>query len=1016
MKEEGKRPSLSVLFILKEYNKQEFIQSLNSVIKQDSPIIEAKGYSYLEQIIILNLTGKDDCLSCIQEYYEEEERIILLKADVEMSVPQAINSAIELVTGTYLSFLHSGSLWLMGKVKVQIEAMESLPQTKWIYGQAKNRNLDKKIPDSSLESFKKAGYLFFDLLREMTLSVDTLTLRAEAFWEVGGLDEGLPAYYMEEWVLRMAKAFPLAYQEQIVAQIKEQKEEINSILAVRLLLMAEYRSLIESSGLKEELLSKLYRQAAESRQEDFFWEYAKELKEDSLYTKVLEELWKKSHPSRSLLLSKEPTVAGVINCVGCCGCEVACPVDAITMKRKQDGFLYPVVDEKICILCGKCLRVCPTQQQLSPVPIPKDCFAMQAGEQSQQESSSGGIFPLLAKETLERGGYVAGAVYGREFHVHHILSNDPKEVRRMCSSKYVQSDTRGIFKEIHLKLQEGKEVLFTGTACQIAGLRGYLGKSYGHLFTVDVVCHGVPSPMVYEAYLAEHKARSGEIEEINFRKKQVLGWKSGVYLHFKDGKQYIAKGYDPYMAVFLNDWGLRKCCYSCEFKEARYSDLTLGDFWGIERLDPQLEKGFGTSVVLANTKKGEDLVRRIEQYLEKKKVFPSSEAIKYNPSIQNPVKDKKYREIFFAHFRENQKQKQKKTLQHIIIQSLNSIRFDIGLVLWWSPNYGNALTNYALYKTLEKEYKVMAIDNVTMSPMERFARFARDNYELSSDYFPRGAVDLIGNACRTYVVGSDQTWNYFFNKQFGLGKYFQMDFIPDHKHKISYAASFGTRGAESPGEEYKKAYRRLDAISVREQFGVESCKSLYEVEASWVLDPVFLLEPQDYDRLAEKSSVKEEESYLLCYLLNPSPEKVKVCRRMQKLLGGIKLIHISENSDRDRERNRHLFNFENVMGNIEVEDWIYYFKNAEFVITDSFHGTCFSVIFEKRFISFVNRQRDRFLVFEHFSFLSQRIITEKESDAVDQYIEEINYKKVKEEMDEERIKSLQWLKEHVNIK
>lgn len=1016
MKEKAIKPSLSVLLIVQNYKRDEFLRSMNSILKQDIPIEKEKEYSYIDQIVVLNLTKEDHCLSDIMENFESEERILLLKADSDMSVPQAINSAVELVNSSYLSFLESGSSWLIGKAKIQTEILESLSDNVWIYGQEKIINSDTVRPSSFLPGFQKSGKIFYDLLREMNLSVNSLTIRTDAFWQVGGLDEGLPGYYWEEWILRMAKEYPLAYQEQIVVHTKVQKEEIRAILAVRLLLMAEYRDLIQRSQLKEEIFSAIYQQAVEQKEEDFFWSYADELKEDLLYTDVIEKLRKKSHPSRSLLLSKEPTVAGVVNCVGCCGCEVACPVDAIKMIRKKDGFLYPSVDENICILCGKCLRVCPTQQQLKPTPIPKDCYAVQAGKEKQMESSSGGVFPLLAMSIINSGGYVAGAIYGEDFYVHHILSNCKEDVRRMCSSKYVQSDTRNIFEEVRKILSEGKEVLFTGTACQIAGLNGYLGKEYVNLYTVDVVCHGVPSPDVYYEYLEEQKAISGEIEEINFRKKDILGWKSGVYIEFKNKKQYIAKGYDPYMAVFLNDWGLRECCYSCEFKEARYSDITLGDFWGIERLDSEMEKGYGTSVVLTNTEKGKLLLQRIESDLYRKKTFKSSEAIRFNPSIQRSVQYKKYREIFFQYFNENKKYMERKTLHQLVLDSLRSVKFDIGLVLWWSPNYGNALTNYALYKTLEKKYKVMAIDNVTMSPMERFARFARENYELSSDYFPRAAVDLIGNSCKTYIVGSDQAWNYYFVKQFGLGQYFQMDFVPNHKNKISYAASFGTRGAEGPTNEYKKAYKRLNAISVREQFGVESCRSLYDVEASWVLDPVFLLEAEEYDILAEKSAIKEEEAYLLCYLLNPSPEKVKACRRIQNLLGNIKLIHISENSDRDRERNRHLFDFENVMGNIEVEDWIYYFKNAAFVITDSFHGTCFSVIFEKRFISFVNRQRDRFLVFDHFSYLSERIITENEINSIDGYVEDIDYKKVKREIDVERTRSLQWLKDHVKIK
>ena len=209
-------------------------------------------------------------------------------------------------------------------------------------------------------------------------------------------------------------------------------------------------------------------------------------------------------------------------------------------------------------------------------------------------ASSGGVFPLLAQHMLDRGGYVAGAVFDKNFKVRHIVSNQKKDIRALQTSKYVQSDTSKVYFRIRELLEEGKEVLFTGCACQVAGLKAFLMKPYENLCTMDVVCHGVPSVKVYEGYLREFVRREGKIDELNFRKKSVFGWSTNLYVRFASGREYRPKGRGLYLSCFLSDWILRESCYHCEFKKMKYSDLTAADFWGIQNLEKGFEDGKGS--------------------------------------------------------------------------------------------------------------------------------------------------------------------------------------------------------------------------------------------------------------------------------------------------------------------------------------------------------------------------------------------------------------------------------------
>lgn len=339
-------------------------------------------------------------------------------------------------------------------------------------------------------------------------------------------------------------------------------------------------------------------------------------------------------------------------CSGCTSCYAVCPVGAIEMIEDNEGFKYPKVNEEKCIKCGLCNKVCPYNKEYenkNAYETAKVYGGWSYNEEYRERGTSGGVFSNLAKYILENDGFVCGAVFNSELEVEHILTSNFEDVKRMNSSKYVQSNLKNIFKEIKEKLDGGKTVLFTGTPCQITGLLSYIQKDYENLYTMDVICHGVPSPKVFRKYKKELEKKYGSrLKEYSFRSKRT-GWKKySTYAKFENGKEEVMYAQDNvYMRGFLKDVYLRPSCNNCiSSKLPRNSDLTLGDFWGVEIQYPNLDSTKGTSLVLANTAKGESLINAIKENV-KLEECELEKSIKYNPSIRTSVKENPNRKEFF---------------------------------------------------------------------------------------------------------------------------------------------------------------------------------------------------------------------------------------------------------------------------------------------------------------------------------------------------------------------------------
>ena len=288
-------------------------------------------------------------------------------------------------------------------------------------------------------------------------------------------------------------------------------------------------------------------------------------------------------------------------------------MQCISMTADSEGFKYPLADPNVCISCGKCEQVCPMGE--SKTDYQKVAYAVRV-PQYESVSSSGGVFSALAERTISDGGVVFGAAFDENLKLHHIKVNNPAMLGHLRGSKYVQSDMTGVYQQVKDELSDGRKVLFSGTPCQVAGLKKFLNKDYPELYTIDLACHGVPSPEVWSRYIRE---KGDNLIYVNFRDKST-GWrKYQIAYTYKNRIEKVRFDKDPYMQLFLQNISLRPSCYDCSFRNGgNCSDITLGDFWSIADACPELNDGKGVSVVIVNTPKGQALINGLPQPMEVK--------------------------------------------------------------------------------------------------------------------------------------------------------------------------------------------------------------------------------------------------------------------------------------------------------------------------------------------------------------------------------------------------------------
>lgn len=337
-------------------------------------------------------------------------------------------------------------------------------------------------------------------------------------------------------------------------------------------------------------------------------------------------------------------------CSGCHACYHVCPKKCITMVEDTEGFLYPLVDKNHCIECGLCTQVCPIINKRETCDlVPKAYAAYVLDEEVRKKSSSGGLFYVFAEYVLKKDGAVfATSMSEDNKKAIHTKIQKKEDLEKVMGSKYLQSIVGDAFREIKNLLEEGLPVLYVGTPCQVEGLKAYLGKDYENLICMDFICHGVPSPKLWDRYLSylENK-KSAKAKRVSFRNKR-FGWRFyALQIDFEKNKKYrMIHKKNSYMRLFLNNLSLRPSCYDCSSRRVdRISDITLADFWACRRVEPELDDDKGISLLMVHSPKGHAILDHVKENIFIKKV-DFEKAVAGNTAMTHSLKIPEERDLF----------------------------------------------------------------------------------------------------------------------------------------------------------------------------------------------------------------------------------------------------------------------------------------------------------------------------------------------------------------------------------
>jgi len=536
--------------------------------------------------------------------------------------------------------------------------------------------------------------------------------------------------------------------------------------------------------------------------------------------------------------------------------------------------------------------------------------AYNLNEDIRKKSSSGGVFYSLAKYILDQNGIVFGASWNKDWLVDLCYIDKLEDLPKLMGSKYIQANTKETFKECKEFLDSGKLVLYSGLPCQLHGLKTFLKKDYKNLILVDIACHGLLPLQVWKDYLETIKRPDAEITSINFRLKEP-DWNNYAFeVKYSDGKilkEHHSK--NKYMQAFLCDKYLKASCYNCKFKNNfSCADITIGDAWGA---NTNFDSKNGISFIITRTAAGEDLLNNTD--IKKDKLI-------YNDPSKNGCLKNKIDTKLCPYNKDIFKKKVGIITLHLI------------------DNFGGTLQAYALNKLITNAgYDV---ETITWKD-DRILPFAKTNVKLRVFNTSNDIKNINENDYDILVVGSDQIWR----KQFITGD-FKQDYINIPflqftnnwtKTRISYAASIGV--AENTWEynkedcdKIKQLLQAFNAVSVRELQSIEDCKKHFGLTVNQCVDPTMLLSKNEYIDLCKNEPINNSEVFI--YLLDENKEKLAVINNYCK------------------ENNLTYFKC-----NKSVESWLAAFRDAKYIITDSFHGCIFAIIFNKPFICLYNKWR-----------------------------------------------------------
>lgn len=684
-----------------------------------------------------------------------------------------------------------------------------------------------------------------------------------------------------------------------------------------------------------------------------------------------------------------------VSCTGCSACSHVCPVSAIYMQMDSEGFLSPIVDEARCVDCGLCTQICPVSHPVFANEVSPRCLAAMASDELRMKSSSGAVFPVLAEAVLAQGGAVCGAAFLDDWSVGHIIVEDVAGLERLKGSKYVQSDMGDCFPLVKELLEAGRLVLFSGTPCQVAGLRAFLRKDYEQLQTVDIICHGVPSPGVWNGWLRE-KFDTGKIGAIRFRDKRSHSWRNSARLSIESGSGELDcedYGRGEFYPAFGTNLILRRSCGECRFNcLPRQGDLTIGDFWGIEKVKKSMEDGKGTSIILVNNTRGQKMLDAVAGTWKALEDVPLKGGIKRNPNIVEASTPSKDRERFFELYASKGARAALRFFSHD--------ESDCKIVnYWFAVNYGANLTCWALQETLfDMGYTAKVVNYMTdawrMKRQNTFAdEFASRYLYLTKPFESFEDLGELNRTTQTFLVGSDQVFRHSIYKTHGDAVY-TLSFAEPDKKRIACSASFGSKkfeGSELEAERFRYDLGFFSAISVREQTGVDIFQQM-AIEAEQILDPVFLLGKNRWDNLADTHKEKNGGGILYFSLAK------KHHFQMPKFFGELeKALGIPANVQKFRNDR-------------SIEDWLDGFRKADFVVTDSFHATCFALIFHKPFIALTRNIEARSRIDYLLGLLGLEDRIYAQDDTTLRALKPIDWEAVDAVLAAEKERALSWLR------
>lgn len=686
-------------------------------------------------------------------------------------------------------------------------------------------------------------------------------------------------------------------------------------------------------------------------------------------------------------------------CVGCSACYSICPQNAISFSVDQDGFSYPKIDYSKCIHCHLCDLVCPYKEVSENNATFEYYAATSRSKKGLAKSSSGGIFPLLTNYLLSINGVIYGAAFEDHFQLRHLKITNEDQTERLQGSKYLQSDLtkNHIFPDVAKNLQCGNPVLFSGTPCQCKGLSLYLKYkkiNTEKLYLISLVCHGVPSQTLFNSYIKYlEKHMKSSAASFSFRDK-TYGWNDPAFFaSFQNGKTYLRKDlFDPYCRLFLNSITLRSSCYRCNSKANESCDLFLGDFWGVEKIYPQLYNKDGVSLIGVATQKGRDLITAIgnsldiqqielpANYLEQHHIFSSNShenTSKRNlssftsenllrKSIKITVPKITQRPLIKSQMEIKQRRKIKTEQKTACIITID----DPG-------NYGNRLQNLALQVYLEKTFQIsiktlipkdvigkkalvsyllketpkkilipfLAPWSKGMRKAWAFSRFNKNIHKSRAELSLRGYQVSLNERFDYFIVGSDQIWNSTFSKNMPLNL---LTFAPCKK-RLSYAASI-VNYSPSPANFslFVTELPKFSLLSLRERDAISFGTQLGKQNPMNNIDPVFLLSRQEWlkiasDHLSRALAKRLEKPFIFFYWIGKKDEAIFKSVREFAAKKSLGIVFIW-NGDTKECRKVGDFSF-------SPFDFLNALIKSNSVITNSFHGTALSILFGKPFIS-----------------------------------------------------------------